>query len=90
MTPIVPGWVKALLGFTIAGAIIYFTPIMDLMAMFFYVCVLPAVLIGCSVLALVGLHQWGWQTFNATWNAGVESFKSKVTEAAVDMQRRQA
>jgi hypothetical protein len=88
MTSIVPSWVKVILGLAVAGVIMKTLPILDLLFAFFYFCVIPMVFIGCLMLGVFGLYEWGWGAFESTWNKGLEGVKAKVTEAAVNLQHQ--
>lgn len=89
MTSIVPGWVKAIIGLAVAGIILYTLPIMDLLAMFMYFCVIPAVFVACLALGVFGLYEWGWNAFHGTWNTTLDSLKDRVVVAATEMKARQ-
>ncbi len=83
---IVPSWVKVGAGLTIAGLILYTLPIFDLMMAFLYFCVLPMVFIGCIGMAVFGLHEWFYSSFEKTWNKGVDGLRDRIIDKAAEMK----
>lgn len=85
-THIVPSWVKVVIGVTVAALIAYTLPIFDLMMAFLYFCVLPMVFVGCIAMAVFGLHEWFYSSFEKTWNSGVDSLRDRIIEKAAEMK----
>lgn len=86
---IVPSWVKVVIGAAVAGLILYTLPIVDMLVAFMYFCVLPLVFLGCCAMAVFGLHEWFYSSFEETWNKGVGSLRDSIIEKAAEMKAAQ-
>lgn len=85
-THIVPSWVKVVIGVTVAGLIMYTLPIYDMLMAFMYFCVLPMVFLGCLAMAVFGMHEWFYSSFEKTWNSGVDSIRDRIIEKAAEIK----